>query len=341
MPRKKTYWRRFAGEARQLGSPLYERLALAVDGDPALKALAARARPRPAPGQYPVRGGAFSAAAGRAASACGISTPPSAARIAAILSPRSGISSLAHEEEVTALVETRVTNTNEVARSCVLRAGFAALAAAGSRAAAPDRDRPQRRAQHDLGPLRHALSPGRCGGGGDRARCAAGAGLRDCGATRMPPLAPAPVIASRIGLELQSRRSVRPGRPRLAARAGMARSAAAPRPAGPRHRDVSSGASRDIRAATRWRCCRMRWPHVPPREAVCVYHTIAVYQFSRRDETGVGRHSGPGGPAPSGLASVIRIRRRCATYALTLSRHDGRRNRQPQACHRAGAWRLD
>jgi hypothetical protein len=29
---------------------------------------------------------------------------------------------------VTALVETRVTNTNEVARSCVLRAGFAALA---------------------------------------------------------------------------------------------------------------------------------------------------------------------------------------------------------------------
>ena len=42
---EKTYWRRFAAEARALGSPLYERLALAVDGDPALKALAAQARP--------------------------------------------------------------------------------------------------------------------------------------------------------------------------------------------------------------------------------------------------------------------------------------------------------
>jgi len=42
---EKSYWRRFAAEARHLGSPLYEGLALAIDDDPELKALAAQARP--------------------------------------------------------------------------------------------------------------------------------------------------------------------------------------------------------------------------------------------------------------------------------------------------------
>jgi hypothetical protein len=41
---EKDYWRRFAGEALHLGSPLYQQLALAVDDDSTLKALAARAR---------------------------------------------------------------------------------------------------------------------------------------------------------------------------------------------------------------------------------------------------------------------------------------------------------
>ena len=31
----------------------------------------------------------------------------------------------------------------------------------------------------------------------------------------------------------------------------------------------------------RWRCCPMRWREVPRGRDVCVYHTIAVYQFSR------------------------------------------------------------
>src|SRR5437868_3700900 len=43
--REKTYWRRFAAEAAHLGSPLYENLSLAIDDDPVLRALAARARP--------------------------------------------------------------------------------------------------------------------------------------------------------------------------------------------------------------------------------------------------------------------------------------------------------
>jgi len=125
--REKTYWRRFAAEAAHLGSPLYESLSLAVDEDPVLKALAARARPgqphanllfaavhflllRGA--QHPLRN--FYATLG--GTERGDAFPAFRDFVAA------------HWNQVAALVETRVTNTNEVARSCVLRAGFVALA---------------------------------------------------------------------------------------------------------------------------------------------------------------------------------------------------------------------
>ena len=42
--REKTYWHRFAAEARHLGSPLYESLSLAIEDDAELKGLAARAQ---------------------------------------------------------------------------------------------------------------------------------------------------------------------------------------------------------------------------------------------------------------------------------------------------------
>jgi hypothetical protein len=41
---KKDYWADWAEDARRLGSPLYRQLALGVDGNAGLKALAARAR---------------------------------------------------------------------------------------------------------------------------------------------------------------------------------------------------------------------------------------------------------------------------------------------------------
>jgi hypothetical protein len=61
---------------------------------------------------------------------------------------------------------------------------------------------------------------------------------------------------------------------------------------------------------------------VPPREAVCVYHTIAVYQFSAEMKR-----------ALSAILALAGLRRPVwhlafefdgnADYALTLSRHDG------------------
>src|SRR5205807_1207374 len=106
-----------------------------------------------------------------------------------------------HEEEVTALVETRVTNTNEVARSCVLRAGFAALA---EREAAPLH-------MIEIGPSaglnmiwdRYGMRYRR--GEAIVAEISPGASLvLDCElrGKSTPPLMPTPALASRTGLEL-------------------------------------------------------------------------------------------------------------------------------------------
>jgi hypothetical protein len=316
---EKTHWHRFAIDARDLGSPLYERLALAVDGDPALKALVARARPRQPQAnilfaavhflllrgaEHPLRN--FYATVG--GTGCGDPFPAFRDFVAV------------HEEEVRALVETRVTNTNEVARSCVLRAGFAALA---QRESAP---------LHliEIGPSaglnmiwdRYGMRYHR--GDGVVAQIMSHAPLMlDCevrGAI-MPPLAPAPAIAHRVGLELHPvdlsnpddrdwlRALVWPDQPQRLDR--LERAIAMFRKSPPA---ISGGDALallpDALAA------------VPPQEAVCVYHTIAVYQFSAEMKQ-----------ALSAILALAGLRRPVwhlafefdgnADYALTLSRHDG------------------
>jgi hypothetical protein len=274
---EKTYWSRFAAEARQLGSPLYERLALAVDDDAALKAIAARGRP----GQphanllfaavhfLLLQGAQHSLRDFYATLGGNAQSDPFAAFRDFVLT---------HADAVTALVEARVTNTNEVARSCVLRAGFAMLA------------------QHEHGPL-HLVEIGPSAGlnmiwdrygmryrRGDAlvAEIAPGAPLiLECElrGERTPPLAPPPVIATRTGLERDPvnlsnaddrdwlRALIWPDQPARLDR--LDRAIALYRNAPP---EILGGDALtllpDVLAAA------------PSGEAVCVYHTIAVYQFS-------------------------------------------------------------
>lgn len=317
---EKDTWCRFAAEARRLGSPLYERLALAVNDDPALKALAARARPRQPQAnilfaavhflllrgtEHPLRN--FYATTGGAERG----DPFPAFRDFIV----------AHEEQVTALVETRVTNTNEVARSCVLRAGFAALAA---RENAPLH-------MIEIGPSaglnmiwdRYGMRYRR----GDTvvARIAPDAPLiLDCEirGEAMPPLSPAPVIASRVGLELHPvdllnpddrdwlRALVWADQPERLDR--LDRAIAMHRQVAP---TITSGDALALLPDA--------LADVPPRDAVCVYHTIAVYQFSAEMKQ-----------ALSAILALVGLRRPVwhlafefdgdADHALTLSRHDGR-----------------
>jgi hypothetical protein len=316
---EKDYWRRFAADARHLGSPLYERLALAVEDDPALRALAARARPRQPQAnilfaavhflvlrgaRHPLRD--FYATAGGEAQ----SDPFPAFRDFVIV----------HEEEVRALVETRITNTNEAARSCVLRAGFAALA---QRESAPLQ-------LIEIGPSaglnmiwdRYGMRYRR--GGAVVGEIAPDAPLvLDCevrGAVT-PPLAPAPAIAGRIGLELHPvdlsnpddrdwlRALVWPDQPGRLDR--LERAIAMHRRAPP---TILGGDALALLPDA--------LAGVPPREAVCVYHTIAVYQFSAEMKQ-----------ALAAILALAGLRRPVwhlafefdsgADYAVTLSRHDG------------------
>ena len=274
---EKATWRRFAAEAGHLGSPLYESLSLAIDDDPALKALAAGARPgqphanllfaavhflllRGMP--HPLRN--FYATLG--GTERGNAFPAFRDFVAA------------HRDQVTALVETRVTNTNEAARSCVLRAGFAALAEV----------EPAPLQLIEIGPSaglnmiwdRYGMRYRR--DGAVVAEIAPDAPLVlecDVRGEIIPPLLPQPVIVGRIGLELHPvnlsdaddrdwlRALVWPDQPQRLERLDRAIALFLKAPP-----EILSG---DALALLPEVLAQM-----PPQDAVCVYHTIAVYQFS-------------------------------------------------------------
>jgi len=124
------YWKFFADDARRTGSALYGRLAEGIGADEGLKALAARARVgqphanlilgavhflilrgarHPLTRFYPTAGGTVSAEAE---------------------DPMPDFRDFvrAHLTDIERLIETRVTNTNEVGRSAILHPGFRVIA---------------------------------------------------------------------------------------------------------------------------------------------------------------------------------------------------------------------
>jgi hypothetical protein len=331
--KEKATWRRFAEEARNLGSPLYESLSLAISEDPMLTALAARTQAgQPHPNlllaavhflllrgaQHPLRN--FYATMGETGHGDVFSTF------------RDFV--VTHRDQVAALVETRVTNTNEVGRSSILRAGFAALAA---RESAPLR-------LIEIGPSaglnmiwdRYGMRYRR--DGVVAAEIAPDAPLvLDCELRGefMPPLSPSPVIAGCIGLErgpvnlsdLDDRDWLRalvwPDQPHRLDRLDRAIAMYVRSPP-----EILPG---DALALLPGALARM-----PPRDAICVYHTIAVYQFSRamKDEL---------------AAILVKAGRPLwhlsfefdgADYALTLTRHqDGSARTERLALAQAhGGW---
>jgi hypothetical protein len=191
------YWSFFADDARRTGSELYGRLSAGIGGDAELRALAAKARV----GQphanlilgavhFLILRGAkhpltrFYATVGGTVSAADADPFPDFRDFVAV-----------HLDAITPLIETRVTNTNEVGRSAILNAGFRALPA----------DAPL--SLIEIGPsaglnliwdkygVRYGVA----------ARVNADASLViDCElrGERVPPAGPAPAVRGRVGLEL-------------------------------------------------------------------------------------------------------------------------------------------
>jgi len=265
------YWAYFTADAKKTGSPLYARLAEGVIGDAELKTLAGRARPgqphanlllgavhflllrgaqHPLRRHYPDLGGG---------PVEGEDPFPLFQDFVA-----------RNRDAVTRLIETRVTNTNEVGRSALLHAGF--------------RELQGRLHLIEIGPSaglnmiwdRYGVRYG------DKCVIAPDAPLViDCElrGDKRPLCGPTPAVASRVGLELNPV-------------------------------DLTNQDDRDWLRALMWpdqvsRLHRLEramelfvderppilhgdalslLPDVlaklPQRETVCVYHTIAVYQFS-------------------------------------------------------------
>jgi len=183
-----------------------------------------------------------------------------------------------HREELTPLIATRVTNTNEVGRSAFLHAGFRAVAAqagaplnlveigpsAGLNQAWDKYTVAYRRngETHTIGPDDGALLID-----------------TDLRGEKLPPLGAAPAVASRVGLELNPvdlsdpdqrdwlRALVWPDAIRRFAQLERALEIAARfRP------NIIAGNALDLLPDVLAR--------IPADEAVCVYHTFVTYQFT-------------------------------------------------------------
>lgn len=332
------YWSFFAEDALRTGSPLYARLSAGIGADAELKALAARARPgqphanlilgavhflilrgarHPLTRFYPTAGGTVSAEAE---------------------DPMPDFRDFVqtHLDEIVPLIETRVTNTNEVGRSALLHPGFRVIA---RQADAP-------LSLIEIGPSaglnliwdRYGVRYNR--GGAVVAAVNPEAPLViDCEvrSDAVPPVGRAPRIAGRVGLELNPvdlaneddrdwlRALIWPDQVSRLARLDRAidlfRAGTPPILAG------------DALALLPGALARV------PREAVpVVYHTIAVYQFSTEMRE-----------ALESILVIAGLRRTVwrlsfeydgALYALSAIRYaDGLREETRLAsCHPHGTW---
>ena len=332
------YWSFFAEDARRTGSPLYSRLAASIGQDEELKALCARARigqPHPnlilAAVHFLLLRGAIHRL-GRFYGTLGGTV--SADREDPFPDFRDFVDK--HREAIRHLIETRVTNTNEIGRSALLHPGFRAVAA---EAGAP-------LSLIEIGPSAglnliwdsYGVSYVRNGSAvasvNDDAPLVMQCELRG---DRLPPAGAMPSVGSRVGLELNSvdlgnpddrdwlRALIWPDQaPRLERLDAAIEIYLRNRPA--------------IRAGDALELLPDALAVVPRGQAACVYHTIAIYQFSRAMKQGL-----------EDILTVAGLRRPIwrlsfeydgALYILSAIRYsDGvRKEKRLASAHPHGTW---
>lgn len=274
---EKSIWENFAADARHLDSALYAELALGVDGDDALKAMAARARPGQPPPNLLFAAVHYLLLRG--------AEHPLRSCYATLGGAVRGENVFAlfldfvftYRDAIQHLIETRVTNTNEVGRSAILRAGFGALA----------REETRILNLIEIGPSaglnmiwdRYGVCYAR-GGAVVEAVNPEAPLVMDCElkTEATPPTVP-PRLGRCIGLERNPvdlskvddrdwlRALIWPDQPHRLARLDAAIGIFRKFPA-------------DIRGGDALELLPGALAEMPEAEAVCVYHTIAIYQFS-------------------------------------------------------------
>lgn len=343
MSDKPDYWRYWAAQASEV-SPLYARLALAIGESEELRSLAARARSGQPHANMILGAVHFLLLRGRAhplarfyATLGGSSSPTEEDPF-----PEFADFVKLHESEISSLIETRVTNTNEVGRSALLHPGLRAVA---EKAGAPLNI-------IEIGPSaglnliwdRYGVRFLR-GGVVVAESVTDGALLLDCElrGNAVPPLGNVPPVARRIGLELSPvdlndegdrdwlRALIWPDLPARLARLDQAIA---------QYRSTEDVI--EIRPGDALDNLVPVLRGIPENEPVCVFHTIALYQFSREMRQTV-----------EDLLTVAGLRRpvfrlsfeqedRARTFGAQLSLiryHDGMREAKLLAdCQPHGAW---
>jgi hypothetical protein len=332
------YWAFFTEDAKRTGSLLYSRLAAGIGRDDELKSIAALARPgqpqanmllaavhflllrgadAPLKRFYPTVGGLVS-------SELEDPVPDFRAFV------------LAHRRQVESLVSSRVTNTNEIGRSALLHPGFRMVAA---QAATP-------LALIEIGPSAglnliwdsYGVHYNRDGATVTSINANAPLVI-DCElrGEKNPPTQAPPLIASRVGLELNPVDLESPDDrdwlraliwPDQVARMRRLDRAIA----------LFGKAKPEIRAGDALALLPQALASIPASHATCVYHTIAIYQFSREMKE-----------ALESILTIAGLRRPIwqlsfeydgSRYTLLLIRHvDGVRHETVLAdCHPHGTW---
>ncbi|HXC56737.1 MAG TPA: DUF2332 domain-containing protein [Rhizomicrobium sp.] len=333
---RRDYWDFFADDAQRTGSVLYARLAAGIGQDAELKALAARARlGQPHANMilgavhflllrgadaalrrfYPSVGGTVSAA----------DEDPFADFRAFVL---------AHVREIEPLIATRVTNTNEVGRSALLHPGFRAVAAGAPLSLIEIGPSAGLNLIWDKYGVRYRRDGKTAATVNDGAALVIDCELRGEG---MPPLGAVPAVGGRVGLELNPvdlakaddrdwlRALIWPDQVARLVRLDRAIALFA------RERP-------EIRAGDALALLPDALAAVPRDQVPCVYHTIAVYQFSHEMRE-----------ALESILTVAGLRRPVwrlsfeydgALYVLSVIHYsDGARTQTRLAsCHPHGTW---
>lgn len=280
-------WLRFAFEADRMDAPLYAALAQGVAEDADLRALAAHTRPhQPHPNllfgsvHYLLLRGEADGDFRRYCRTLGGDQPVDAHAFTAFRD-----FCLVHREKLTPLIETRVTNTNEVGRSSLLHAGFRELA-------------------HESGEPLHLIEIGPSAGinmFGDRFSYRYhrdgeifASGARHGGLTlecelrglHLPSFGPSPRVGMRVGLERDpTDLSKTEDRDWLRALVWTDHPARLER----LHRALAAttGLKPDIREGDALALLPDALAAAPAGGTLCVYHTIVTYQFSEEERDAV------------------------------------------------------
>ena len=333
---RRDYWEFFADDAKRTGSLLYSRLAAAIGTDAELKALAAHAKA----GQphanlilgavhFLLLRGAddplkrFYASVGGTASAA--DEDPFAEFRAFVFK---------HIDIVEPLIATRVTNTNEIGRSALLHPGFRAIG--GETSASP-------LSLIEIGPsaglnliwdrygVRYHKEGATLAAIGPEAPLIVDCELRG---DKVPPAGVAPKIGGRVGLELnpvdlsnrdELRALIWPDQVSRLKRLDRAI-------------ELFAAEKPQIRAGDALELLPDALARVPRDQTPVVYHTIAVYQFSREMRE-----------ALESILTIAGLRRPVwrllfeydgSLYVLSAIRyHDGvREETRLASCHPHGTW---